>query len=422
MNIIHLDNSPPLDDCPAIHYVPPIQRFGLRTKFKNELKAWIYRFISGRPKRNVSPIPENPRCVLVATGGNLGGAIISLPLIEGVRKRWPNAHLAVVSNRQNGLEIVKLSGVGDSFHLAPEVSLSRLLVSLSSWSFRNRIRHIAPEVFIGNHDFNLTHTLPLSSIALTIGHVGVSPFSSSLDITAIIYDMQVKSIAQRNWLESYWDILDSIGFNSRETPAINVTESQQQKLQGLFELRGGVNSDLIIGIQASVWAQQQFKAWPDSYMAEFCVMMWTEHKIQSLIIGAIGQESLGDYLRHHFPYVPFIDGVGKFSISELPVVIAECAAVVTNDSGLMHLSAAVGTPTLAIYGMTDPKVTWVYGDNGDHRIIRRAGCMPCYGKDNKLMDTCSSRHCLNHITPQTIFDELTKMLQHVGRLKKIQDY
>jgi heptosyltransferase-2 len=422
MKILHIDNSSPLDDCPAIHYVPPIQRYGLHTKLKNALKAWISCCLSGRPKRTVSPIPENPRCILVATGGNLGGAIISLPLIKGVRKRWPNAHLAVVGNRQHGLDIVKRAGVGDSFHLAPEVSLSRILVSFSYWSFRNRIRRIAPEVFIGNHDFNLAHTLPLSLIPLTIGHVGESPFSSSLDETASIYDIQVKSFPKRNWLESYWDILDSIGINSRETPAIKVTESQQQMFQGLFELRGEESSDLIIGIQASVWAQQQFKAWPNSFMAEFCVMMWTEHKIQSLIIGAVGQESLGDHLRHHFPDVPFIDGVGKFSISELPVVVAECAAVVTNDSGLMHLSAAVGTPTLAIYGMTDPEVTWVYGDHCFHRIVRRAGCMPCYEQDDKLMKSCSTRHCLNHITPGTIFDVLTNMLYQLGRFKKLQDY
>ena len=412
MKIIQLDDTLPLDDCPATRYTHDSKRYGLRGRTENKLKAWARSFLSGRPKRTISPIPENPKCVLVATGGNLGGAIISLPLIEGVRKRWPNTHLAVVSNRQHGLDIIKRAGVGDSFHLAPEISLSRFLFSRSYWSFRNRVRHIAPDVFIGNHNFNLTHILPLSSIDLTIGHVGQSPSFSDLNVTANIYDKQVKCTARRNWLATYWDILDSIGINVRQVPAITVTKSRHRAAQKTVAALGVEREELIVGIQASVWGNQQFKAWPVTHLAEFCKLLWSENKIRSLIIGAPGQELLGDLLRQQYPDVPFIDGLGKFSIEELPDVVSTCAAVLTNDSGLMHLSAAVGTPTLAIYGMTDPEITWVYGDHTSHRIIRRAGCKPCYGWDNNLAETCPTRHCLNHITPQKILDEMTNMLKH----------
>lgn len=420
MNIINIDNNLPLDDCPAIHYVPPIQRFGFLTNFKHALKIWIYCRLSGRPKRGIPQIPENPRCVLVATGGNLGGAIISLPLIEGVRKRWPNAHLAVVSNQQHGLDIVKRAGVGDSFHLAPKVSLKNMFFSASYWSFRKEICLFSPNIYISNFNFGLDHTLPLRSINLTVGQLfGSNRVLDSCNQNGIfdIYSVMEPDV---NWLEGYWGILSKLNVDVRLKPFIHVSEAQRLAARRSLESFGVGFDDAVVGVQASVWGKQLFKAWPVRQMAELCEQLWSQHNIRVLIIGARGQKDLGDYLRQHYPDVLFIDGVGKFGIEELPNVVATCAAVVTNDSGLMHLSAAVGTPTLAIYGMTDPKITWVYGDDNRHRIVRRAGCKPCYVWDSGLAETCPTRHCLDHLAPKTILNALLNMLQNSAHKKSFE--
>ena len=171
----------------------------------------------------------------------------------------------------------------------------------------------------------------------------------------------------------------------------------------------GMKEDVrCVGIQASVWEQQLFKAWPTEHMAELCSKLWLIHGIIPIIIGTKGQDRLTSFLREHHPSVYFLDCVGKFTIAELPNLVAECEAVVTNDSGLMHLSAAVGTSTLVIYGMTNPDITWVYGDDPKHKIIRRSACVPCYGW-SPLAESCTSRACLKNITPATVLDQLLKI-------------
>jgi heptosyltransferase I len=67
---------------------------------------------------------------------------------------------------------------------------------------------------------------------------------------------------------------------------------------------------------------------------------------------------------------------GKTDLAQLAEVYRRCAVVITNDSGPMHLAAAVGAPVVAIFGPTDPALTGPYGKQ--HIVLRsRIPCSPC---------------------------------------------
>lgn len=403
------DRSPPADDCPATTYIDEQNGRGLVARGKEVLKAWIYRFISGRPRSRVLPIPDHPKCVLVATGGNLGGAIISIPLIEGVRKRWPNCHLAIVSNRQHGLDIIKRAGFGDSFHLAPELRLKDILWRKTYRRFRREILSISPEVFISNHDFGLDHVLPLRNISVTIGHVGFRPLSHDLRLGEFFFDYKIRSEPNMNWLHSYWNLLTAIDIDEQKLPVIQVTEMDRKKAKDSLRKIGPTDGVKFVGIDSRN-ANETRGAWPVTSMAELCAKLWSDQGIMPLIIGTKGQDQLASYLRENHPTAVFVDCVGRFSVAELPGVVALCEAVVTNDSGLMHVTAAVGTSTLSLWGMTNPDISWVYGADPKHRIIRRPDCVPCWGW-SPLVEGCASRPCLKHISLSTVLRELQKMLK-----------
>jgi 3-deoxy-D-manno-octulosonic-acid transferase/heptosyltransferase-1 len=67
---------------------------------------------------------------------------------------------------------------------------------------------------------------------------------------------------------------------------------------------------------------------------------------------------------------------GKTDLAQLTEVYRRCAVVITNDSGPMHLAAAVGTPVVAVFGPTDPALTGPYGKR---HVVLRSGipCSPC---------------------------------------------
>lgn len=96
---------------------------------------------------------------------------------------------------------------------------------------------------------------------------------------------------------------------------------------------------------------------------------------------------------------------GRTELVDAVDLIAMCRAVVSNDSGLMHVAAAVGTPLVALYGSSTPDYT--------PPLTRRAeilylglDCSPCFKRSCPLGHT----HCLEHIGAEQVMDALEHLL------------
>jgi len=113
---------------------------------------------------------------------------------------------------------------------------------------------------------------------------------------------------------------------------------------------------------------------------------------------------------------------GKLSVIESAYVLSRCKFLVTNDSGPMHLAAAVGTRCVAIFSGMDYEGQWhPYEDiPGFHIIIRYKGilkCSPCYTSNCKFPN--SSRFfkmCILSIKPEEVIGELDKLLSQEKRI------
>lgn len=94
----------------------------------------------------------------------------------------------------------------------------------------------------------------------------------------------------------------------------------------------------------------------------------------------------------------------KLSLSEIGYLILHAKAVVSIDTGLSHIAAALGTPNITLYGPTDPALTGTLGKN---QIHLKAPCS-CLGK--KTCTQTKESFCLSHITPSQVMIELQKIL------------
>jgi heptosyltransferase-2 len=110
-------------------------------------------------------------------------------------------------------------------------------------------------------------------------------------------------------------------------------------------------------------------------------------------------------ITHH----SFLNLAGKTSLRELISLISECDVFVTNDSGPLHISYAVGTPMVAIFGSTDPEVTGPpSGTVGNRNLVitNKFSCSPCFERTCRNNDL----RCMYAITSDDVYLGIKKVL------------
>jgi heptosyltransferase-2 len=104
---------------------------------------------------------------------------------------------------------------------------------------------------------------------------------------------------------------------------------------------------------------------------------------------------------------PVVNLAGRTSLRELCAVLKVCRLVLTNDTGPMHLAAALGTPVVAPFGSTSPELTGPGLPGNDlHRVIT-AGvpCSPCFRR------TCPiDFRCMTQISPRDVVQQALQVL------------
>jgi ADP-heptose:LPS heptosyltransferase len=95
---------------------------------------------------------------------------------------------------------------------------------------------------------------------------------------------------------------------------------------------------------------------------------------------------------------------GKTDIRGLVQVIRGARFMVSNDTGPMHIAAAIGIPVFALFGPANPVRTGPYGKG--HRVIRREiSCAPCYRR------SCKDPRCLDMITVEEVAEIIRNSLR-----------
>lgn len=145
------------------------------------------------------------------------------------------------------------------------------------------------------------------------------------------------------------------------------------------------------------------KRWPVERFAEVVNTVSAKHaKIHWLLFGAPGEKEMGEKLSAMLQ-APHDNLVGKTTLNKLIAKLRGCALLLTNDTGTMHLAAALGVPTVSIFGSTCPAATGPLG--GRHLVIRhQVPCAPCFERE------CRFGHyeCMAKVSAASVADAVVQ--------------
>jgi heptosyltransferase II len=159
-----------------------------------------------------------------------------------------------------------------------------------------------------------------------------------------------------------------------------------------------------IGAGASYGAA---KCWPPERFAEFANRLQQKTDAQVILFGTAAEAGVSNAIIAGMNRKP-VDLTGKTTIGALPALLSQCHLFVGNDSGTMHVAAAVGLPVVALFGPTDPNGTAPITPRS--RIVQhKPYCSPCF------LRRCPIDHrCMRGITPQMVEDAAKPWLVQLG--------
>jgi heptosyltransferase-2 len=209
----------------------------------------------------------------------------------------------------------------------------------------------------------------------------------------------------------YRHLVAALGFaNGERVPTLGVPAATVERARGLLAATGWPPGARLLGIAPGA-AYGGAKRWPPERFAAVAARAALAHGLLPVLVGSEADrtatcaiEAELDKMAHSGSRPRAINLAGLTDIPQLAGVLALCAAFVSNDSGAMHLAAAVGTPVVALFGPTDERATAPVASRA--RVLTAAAwCRPC------LLRECPLDHrCMNGIEAGTVASAAGEML------------
>lgn len=349
--------------------------------------------------------PEN---ILVRVPNWLGDTIMATPVVSTVRKMFPKSGLTILCKDVFVPFWRSFPGVNHVLTLGKE--------DHGVFGFLKK------SVEIENKKFDLALILPVSFssafLAFTAGipvRMGWGGEGRELFLTHVIDRFRPR---QKHLVLEYLELVrKAFGkkIPSRPLSLINpVSRGAGNEARHLFKINHVDASKGMIALAPGA-TYGPSKRWPLNNWIELVKHLLVDKKESLLILG--GKEEAG-YLEPLIQPIPKAQKqrvyslVGRTTLLELLGVLKQCRLLVTNDTGPMHVAAAVGTPVVALFGSSSPTWTGPYGQ-GHEVIYKQVECSPCFQK------TCPIGYkCLTGIPVDDVFKAIQKASNKFKKTKR----
>ena len=333
--------------------------------------------------------------ILIRATNWVGDAVMSLPALQAVRERFPDAYIAVLAR----------PWVADIYAreaFANEV----ILYNASRWRIAQQLRQRCFDTaLLLQNAFEAAAIVWLAGIPRRIGYARDARSWLLTDAVPV----PRKGEIPRHERFYYLELLRRSGLIDKlpESIAIRLGGAAEARSLGLERFASMAFED-VTGVSPGA-AFGSAKRWLPERFAEAAAAL--EKPVA--LFGSADERALCDQIAadlrgrgvrvHNF--------AGETSLAEFIELAAACRVYLTNDSGGMHIASALGVPTVAIFGATDDIGT---GPTGPLvRVVRQqVECSPC------LLRECPIDHrCMTGVSAERVAEEATQLTKNCSRLQ-----
>ncbi len=343
--------------------------------------------------------------ILLVKPSSLGDVIHALPVLRGLRRRYPNAHIAWL--------------VANSF-----ASLIRNHPDLDEViEFdRKRFAKMGRSASATGEFFSLMRDLRTRKFDLVIDLQGLfrsgwftrvtrSPvrigFAEARELAPLFYTHKIpRSEVNTHAVDRNYLVSQMLGFeNEPLVTDLAITDDERDRASALLA-EAGLDGDA--GFVAILpGARWETKKWLPDRFSKVIDLLKERTGMTTVLLGGPEEEELCGLIASQCETEPS-DLTGRTSIRELFALLERASLVLCHDSGPMHIAAALDKPMVSIVGPTNPLRTGPYG-HLDTVLRVDLECAPCY---LRKLSQCRFNHaCMEQLSPEEVLVRLTEVLK-----------
>lgn len=375
-----------------------------RAGFKQQLRDQILAGIARIP---VAQARLDSERLLIVRPDHLGDVLLSTPAIQALKRSRPDLCIHalcgewaadVLANYDEIDRVLTLPFPG--FQRASSSALGPWRLAVQTARRLRRIGYASAIIMRPDHWWGalVTH---LAGIPQRIGYdvENVAPF-----LTQVIEHKHIHAVEQNLRLVSSWtgDLVGSDVKLAYPVPAAD-REYARQLIDGW---RIQADKPLVCihpgsGAASKFWRADKWAQVGDAIAADFgASIVFTGTKSEAALVDETAADMSADA----------IGIAGETSIGQLAALYARSRAVFGPDSGALHLAAAVGTPTVALFGPADPQEFAPWGDPRLHEVVSvDIGCRPCRILDWRN-DDAKFHPCVRDISVEQVIEAAQRVL------------
>jgi len=328
--------------------------------FKCRYMPWLEK-VFGREELSPQDVDFSTvkRILVIRQHDMLGDFILATPVLRALRQKFPQAHIGVVVRNY-------YTGV-----VSPHPFVDEAVVFYEhgiEWTPR-RLRTFWRQLRNG---WDLTIVLNTVSHSFTsdlIAHFSRARYvlgsaqrvflgctrNFFYNLIAPYDEAHMKHQSERNL-----DIVRHVGVDTDDSSEVmQMLPAERQAARNKLAAAGVEEGKLLIGMH--VGAGKVMNRWPVSHFAELARRLHDDFDAQILLFWGANEAGLAEQFLEKINFEPIKGSPG--GLRELSAYFANCDMLICNDTGVMHIGAAVGVPLLAIFGPTDPKEWKPIGKN-----------------------------------------------------------
>jgi heptosyltransferase II len=312
--------------------------------------------------------------ILIRGPNWVGDAVLAVPAMKAVRARFPDAEITLLVRPW-------VAGLFSAAPFVDEVWSETRPSSLADWVRVTRE--------IRNRRFDLALLLPNSFESALMMFAGGVPQRMGYATDArqwMLTDAVTPPPEPLHQIHYYLDLVRALSAEpDRPSIEIQATDDERSTARRLLAAEGIAHDAAFLVLNPGA-AYGSAKRWYEDHFAGAADVLARGFGLRVAIIGSEGERRIANQICERMTTAAAVLS-GKTSLETLMGVLAESSLMITNDSGPMHIAAALGVPTVAIFGSTDESVTGPYGPRT--RVVKHAvECSPCLLRECPIDHRC----------------------------------